>query len=392
MSKLLLPPPGASVEMRSMWDQYLDYKFQGAEAKGYNEVGDLITEAKDGVPLNRMWDEFQKTINLWNAQRDPLVSLLSYKVSTPIESVRYPVQEDFQEASEYGEPTGIRMGPAFKMGFDFKWWDLAIRYTWQFLADSTSDQLSALNNEALEADNRLVFTRILRRIFNNTANTAVIDEQSVNVYPFYNGDTMVPPKWKNTTHSTGHDHYFGTNGATLTSDDLDDAENHLYHHGYTTNNGYSLILMVNRQEGAVIRTFTVAGSDTYTFIPGNGTGGGVFIPANGGIVARPNIPNVAGLLVIGTYGPWVVVEEDYIPAGYVLAFATGGPGNINNPVGVREHDRIKGLRLVKGKDNDYPLTDSFYVHGLGTGVRHRGAGVVMQVVASTSYTIPADYD
>lgn len=392
MSQLILPDRG--IEKANAIDilQFQDWmKIKGAE-QGYNEQGDIITQLKDGAPLASMWAEFQKTIGLWNRQRDALVNLFTYNVSQNVESVRYPTQTDFEEASEFGEPKGLRLGPAFKMGFDFKWWDLAIRYTWQFLLDADSDQLRALNNSALEADNRLVFTRVMRRLFNNTTNVATIDEEAVNVYPFYNGDSIVPPRWKNTVHTSGHNHYLGSNGATLDPVDLDDIENHLYHHGYTNANGYSLLLLVNRQEGALIRNF-VAGtaSSKYTFIPGNGVGGGTFINANGGIVGRPNIPNVSGLLVIGTFGPWVVVEEDYIPAGYVVGLASGGLDNIGNPIGVREHPTLKGLRLVKGRDNDYPLTDSFYLHGMGTGVRHRGGGVVMQIVASTTYTIPAAY-
>lgn len=375
--------------------QFQDFlKLKGfANNQGVNEWGDIITQAKDGAPLNGMWDEFQKTIQLWNRQRDALTNLLSYKVSNNIESVRYPMEEDFEEASEFGEPKGIRLGPSFKMGFDFKWWDLAIRYTWQFLADADSRQLQALNNTALEADNRLVFTRILRQIFNNTTRTAVIDELDVNVYPFYNGDSQVPPKWKNTTHSSAHDHYLESGSATANSADFDDMENHLYHHGYTPTNGYTLLLLVNRQEAAIIRGFTVAGGDTYTFIPSGASAHGAFIEANGGIVGRPNVPNIAGLNVIGTYGPWVVVEEDYIPANYAVGLASGGIDNIGNPVGIREHENtgLRGLRLVKGRDNDYPLIDSFYLRGMGTGIRHRGAGVVMEFANGGTYTVPSAY-
>ncbi|PYS90483.1 MAG: hypothetical protein DMF62_04790 [Acidobacteria bacterium] len=366
----------------------------GGGARGYNEMADLITETIDHVPLADMWAEFSRTIAMWNRQRSTLVNLLTFDVSNPIENVRYPVQEDFQEASEYGEPTGIRLGPAFQMGFDFKWWDLAIRYTWMFLAETSSEQLAALNNQAMEADNRLLFTKIFKRIFNNTTNTATIEGNSFNVYPFYNGDTMVPPSWKNIVHTTGHNHYFGSNGATVDAGDIQAMINQLTHHGYSLANGYRLILLVNQQEGAVIRTLQagVAGS-LYTFIPGEGVGGGVFLPANSGIVGRPNIVNYPGLQTIGTYGPVVVVEEEYIPAGYMVMLASGGELDIRNPVGIRQHDNasLRGLRLVKGRTPDYPLIDSFYLHGFGTGVRQRGAGVVQQVVASASYTIPSQY-
>ena len=102
---------------------------------------------------------------------------------------------------------------------------------------------------------------------------------------------------------------------------------------------------------------------------------------------------VNGLTVVGRYGSWLIVEEDYIPVGYMVGFATGGELNATNPVGIREHQNasLRGLRLVKGREPDYPLIDSFYNRGFGTGVRHRGAGVVMQVTAAGAYTIPAAY-
>jgi hypothetical protein len=376
--------------------QFLDIPlgaFRGFE-EGYNERGDVITETTDGFPLNRMWDEFQKTIRMWNSQRDALTNLLTFNVTTLIEGVRYPIEQDFEEASEFGEPKGVRLGPSFRMGYDFKWWDLAIRYTWMFLAEATQAQLQALNNTALEADNRLMFTRVMRQVFNSTTKVADIDGESVNVYPFYNGDTMVPPKWKNTVHTTGHNHYLESGASVVDSGDLDDMQNHLTHHGYTSIRGYRLVLLVNPQEGETIRAFARDQGDKYDFLPSANIGGGLYVPPNGGIIGAPPLANLPGLLSIGTYGQFTVVEEDYIPAGYMFAFATGGELNVGNPVGIRQHEQssLQGLRLVKGRDNDYPLIDSFYLHGMGTGVRHRGAGVVMEIGSGGTYTIPSDYD
>ena len=389
-STLTLPPD--TNEVNRLLEMFGELAIVGGDGpRGFNQEADIITQTSDGFSLNSMWDEFQKTLGLWNRQYTSLINLLTYKVTELVEGVRYPIEVDFEEASEFGEPKGMRLGPSFKMGYDFKWYDLAIRYTWKFLLDADSSQLRALNNTALESDNRLLFQRVMRRIFNSTTDTATIEGDPVSVYPFYNGDTMVPPRWKNTTHSTAHNHYLVSGGATVDSGDIDAMEDHLYHHGYALTNGYSLVLFVNRAQGAVIRKFKVASSDKYDFIPSQGVGGGVFLPANGGIVGRPTSPGVGGLLVIGTYGPWTVVEEDYIPAGYMLGTVSGGADNIGNPVGIREHSSLKGLRLVKGKDNDYPLTDSFYLHGMGTGIRHRGAGVITQIKASGNYDIPAAY-
>lgn len=368
--------------------------FQGRE-NGYNAAGDLITATSDGAPLGRMWAEFQKTISMWNSQRDPLTNLLTYNVSDIVESVRYPVEEDFQEASEYGEPTGIRLGTAYRMGYDFKWWDLALRYTWQFLADASSEQLRALNNQALEADNRLVFTRVMRAIFNSTTRVATIDGDAVNVYPFYNGDSIVPPKWKSTVHTSGHNHYLESGGTTVDPGDVQAMIDHLTHHGYTQSRGYRILLMVNSQEGTTIRDFTKGtASAKYTFIPGQNYGGGVYIPANGGLVGQPTLANIPGLETIGSYGPATVIEEDYIPAGYMVMIVTAGEQNIGNPVGIRQHANasLQGLQLAKGKQsNEYPLIDSYYIHGMGTGIRHRGAGVVMEIGNGGTYTIPSAY-
>lgn len=374
-----------------------DFSIEGFD-RGTNEEADHITQSADGADLRQMWREFQRSIQLLNRQRQPLLNLLTYDVGAPTERVLLPTQDDFEESSEYGEPKGIRPGTPFVAGYDFKWYDLAIRYTWRFLAEADSDEIRARNSAALEADLRLVWGRVMRTIFNSTNSSATVNDQNVNVYRLYNADGTVPPAYKGTTFSGSHTHYLGSNNATVTPGDLQDMEDHLYHHGYRVTTGYDLVLMVNRQEGNTIRTFK-KGTDSalYDFIPSAGYGGGVFLPANSGIVARPtNAVEGFGNQVIGTYGPFMVVEEDFIPAGYMLAYATGGEQNIGNLVGIRQHAResLRGLMLMPtnaAPNQDYPLTDSFYQHGLGTGVRHRGAAVVMQVVASTSYTIPALY-
>jgi hypothetical protein len=97
--------------------------------------------------------------------------------------------------------------------------------------------------------------------------------------------------------------------------------------------------------------------------------------------------------VIGTYGDIIIVEEDYIPAGYLVMFVTGGRDNLQNPIGFREHQNagLRGMRLVKGRNADYPLLDAYYVRGFGTGVRQRGAGVVMQIKATGTYAPPAAF-
>lgn len=379
-----------SVAEKMALADFLDLaKAFGAE-RGTNAQADLVTQTADGSDINRMWAEYQRLIDLHNRERAPLVNLLTFRVSRLVEKVMYPFEEDFEEASEYGEPKGLRLGKPFTMGYGFKWWDIAIRYTWRWLAESTRQEVDALTNEALEADNRLQFVKILKQLFNNATDIATVEGLPVNVYPLYNGDAMVPPKYKTTTFTAPHTHYLSSGAGTIDQGDITDIQTHLEHHGYTMARGYRLYLVVNQQEADVIRTFKVATGAKYDFIPNGNVNGGVILPP-GTIIGQPS-DNVPGLMSIGTYGPFAVAQEDYMPAGYVLGFVSGGEDNIGNLIGIREHDNaaLRGLRLLRGAQHDYPLTDSYYLHGFGTGVRHRGAGVVMQITAG-AYTVPTQY-
>jgi hypothetical protein len=361
----------------------------GGGAKGYNETADLLLETVDGVPLSELYDEISETLALLNAQRNPLIQRLTFPVAKPFEQVMQIIGDEFEEADEFGQPKGIRLGAPWNMGYSLKYYDLGIRYTFRFLGRATANEIRALNNSALEADQRLLFKELLTRIFTNTTSSATLEDSgtAVNVYPFYNGATttlpVAPPTWKSYTHATSHHHYLVSGSATVDSGDLDDMFDHIHHHGYTQ--GATMILLVNRAQSKIIRTFKVSGGATYDFIP---KAGSTFL----GTIVGAMPGNDSGLDVYpgfqGVYGPWSIVEEDYIPALYMVGFASGGVYADRNPVGIREHDHqaLRGLKLIPQFER-YPLRESFYHHALGSGVRHPGAGVVLKLT-SGAYDIP----
>lgn len=363
---------------------------------GTNERADILNQAADGSDLNEIWAEIQKTLSIWNRQRTGLVSKLIYNVTEPIEHVGIPGQTDFEEASEYGQPRGASGYTYVNRGYDFKFYDLAMRFTWMFIAEATGDQLRNLNNQALEADNRLLFNKVFKTVFNPTNTLGIADRNiPTTVVKFYNGDGEVPPVYKNNTFSGSHTHYSTTQAlatvATLTSPTADAVELDFKKHGYTPQqSGTRLVMMVNPQEGAIVRGWKVASGAKYDFIPSANYGGGVYLPFNGGIIARPQeIMDEQ----IGTYGPFNIIEEEYIPPAYPAFFASGGDYSINNPIGIREHSNAayRGLTHIPGQRSDYPLIDSFYRRGFGSGIRQRGAGFIVQVTSSATYTVPAIY-
>lgn len=371
----------------------------GGGDQGFNEAADVIQQTIDGVDTNELWSAYQQAVALRNRERQPLIDFLSWFVTDPVEGIATADSDArFERASEYGKPRSYRpAGEIEFFGYDFNWYDLGARFTWEFLADAPSAQVDAINTQALEADNILMFQLVMWTLFNPNNRTADIRKKPYNVYTFWNADGQVPPTYRTNTFSGTHTHFYTSGATTVDSQDLDSLELKLTEHGYKGSNGYNLILMVNKEQGDIIRTFKSVqngGSAKWDFIPAQGTPA-FLVPRDYVLPAGQTAPpaQMSGMEVIGRYGEFTIIQEDYIPPKYLVAFATGGQESVNNPVGLRQHANasLRGLRLVKGRDNDYPLTEAFYQRGIGSGIRKRGAGAVLQLTASGTYTQPAEY-
>jgi hypothetical protein len=372
----------------------------GGGDQGFNEAADVIEQTIDGVDTNELWSAYQQAVALRNAERDPLINFLSWFVTDAVEGIATADSDArFERASEYGVPRSYRpAGEIEFFGYDFNWYDLGSRFTWEFLADAPAAQVDAINTQALEADNILMFQLIMWTLFNPANREAVIRKKPYNVYAFWNADGQVPPTYRTNTFAGTHTHYYTSGSTTVDSGDLDGLELKLTEHGYKGSNGYNLILMVNKEQGDIIRGFRSAqngGSDRWDFIPAQGTPA-FLIPRDYVLPAGQTAPpaSIAGMEVIGRYGEFTIIQEDYIPPKYLVAFATGGQESVNNPVGIRQHANpaLRGLQLVQGRSGNYPLTEAYYRRGVGTGIRKRGAGAVLQLTASGTYTQPTEYD
>lgn len=370
----------------------------GPSGRGINSSGDIVTRTADGFNLNAIWDEFQETLNVWNEGRSKIVDLLTYPVTQLIEDVPVVGGEDFEKASEFGVAKGVRPGvDFFWMGYDFDWYDLAARFTWKFLADAPRNRVEAVHQQALEADNRLVFKKVLGSLFSNVERASAVDGQPVAVYPFYNGDGTVPPAYKGNTFSGSHSHYLVSGAAKVDSGDVEQLIDTIAEHGFGPAEGSQIVILAAKAEVDEIRRFraNVANNNSavalYDFIPAS-TQPTLILPSNGLLGSLP--PDTwNGLAVVGSYGNALIIEESYITTGYMVAFATGGRANLSNPIGIREHAQpsLRGLRLINGEKNGYPIINSYYQRGFGTGVRQRGGAAIMQIKASGAYAPPAQY-
>ncbi len=360
-------------------------------ARGMNASGDVVAVSADGTDLNAVYAEFMASIQMRNDRRTGFEQLLSAPVTTAADIVpQTGVLDEFEEASEFGEPVSMRTtADMIRLGFPFKDYDAAIRYTWKFLRDATQAQIDSVHNMALEADSRLCYRKILSALL--APATGAMNDEGNAIYGLWNGDGMVPPPYMGNTFLGTHSHMLTSGGTVIDSGDAEILTDLVTEHGYGVSNGTQLLLLVNPFQGRSVRSWraNVANANgqvaTADFIPAEGT------PAylsDKTIVGQVAPAEYNRLPVIGSYGRALVIEDALIPVGYVACVATGGPNSSLNPVAFREHvnQAYRGLRIIPGVSPAYPLTGSFYSRSFGCGVRHRGAAAVMQITANAAYT------
>lgn len=367
----------------------------GSEAEGgFHTLGDvLVDRTADGVPLQKLWDNQRELLSMWSSHQDAVTSLLAFKTTEVTEAVPQTMAKfTFEEASEFGEPKGARHGDFLLVGYDFRDFDLATRFTWKYLRDATARQVEHDINAALEGDQRLRSGKILQRIFSPTQ---ALSPESNPIYGAFNGaDGIVPLEYMGNTFNDEHTHYLVSGAATLDSQDIEDAIGHIIHHGYGLTPGSRILVFANESECDKIASWR-AGEESRTSGP---KANHDFIPSSDApaflssefIVGEKPPAEWNKLRVMGSYGRAWIVPTPLIPTGYVLTVATSGVDSPQNVCGFREHPNpsYRGLRVIPGLRPGYPLVDSFYQRSFGIGVRHRGAAVVTQIKAEGSYETP----
>lgn len=245
-----------------------------------------------------------------------------------------------------------------------------------------------MSADRVESDNRLMFGLVMRALLRNSSPGA--NEDGTPVQPLYNGDGTTPPEFAGNTFSSTHSHYQTTGSANLDPSDLEWVVGTVEEHGYgLRSNGDRVVVLANPFEAKRISTFRAGvNGASHDFIPANDAP--AFITAETIVGDRPP-GSFNGLRVIGSYGDSWIVQHEFVPAGYVVSVATGGPNSERNPLALREDTRpqLRGLLQLRGDSRDYPLLDSTYVRGAGVGVRNRGGAAIVQVTASPTYTPPA---
>lgn len=345
----------------------------------------------DGVDFDTILNEYVASVAQVNQTRNALTGLFTTTTISPAEAVRQDGDfVDFEDASEFGRAKSAQVKiPNLMMGVPLRWYDLDIRFTEAFLRDARRADVDAQHTAALEAHNRLEFKATMRALlYKTTIATRPVNEQGVPIYSLYDGETdSQPPEFAGKTFAANHQHYLTTESTAPDGADLSVMINHVTEHGYGAEEGERILILVHPNQGNVIRGFRAnVNASPFDFIPSEQAPAYLSTEF---IIGKPVPSTYRGLDVIGSFGSALIVESYRVPAGYMIAAATGtGPRRAALTFRVHERPEFRGLRIIRGNGR-YPLVESTYAAGFGAAVRNRGAAVVMQVTNSTTYSNPS---
>lgn len=366
---------------------------------GYMAEGDILTHTADGVDLNELWGEFIQANTVYNEHKAGMVGILTFPVLSEIELVPQIGDFNFEEATEFGIPRKANTNISYyQLAYNYKDWDLGVGYTWKFLRDSPAQQVEAIHTKAIQADQALVFRKTMEALFDNRSRQTIINSMQYNVFPLANNDGWIPPSYKGVTFDGTHNHYLKTNKAIIDPGDFEASVYHLTEHGYGWDTGTQIVCFANRAQINEVRKWRLGIASqsvvaNFDFIPAVGQPA-LIVPNAEGLLGGQAPSSWNGLRTTGSYMDVIVIEEPLMPAGYLLFLSTGGPNTDENIVGIREHASAewKGMRLLPGNQQRYPLVDGYYIHGFGTGIRRRTGAFICQIgTGGTVYAPPTAY-
>ncbi len=320
----------------------------------------------DGQPLGEIWDELQSRLTAYNGEIAPIIGLFSDLTIRSNEQIATYSTRGFEQATEFGRPTNLSL-QYLSRAFPIDQFDVGFGYTQKFIDRAKGREILAVQDTVENAWWNLLLNTVLLALYDDAPG---VDPDGVQPLALYNADTEIPPPYKRWTHDGTHTHYLADAGAFTAVLALA-MEEHLIHHGFG-DFGEQLFLLVHRDEMAIVRGFT-------DFVPAS-TATVKAIVAGPTIGAAPSAQALIGLPVEGFQGKFAVVEMNDIPSGYPVGFATGGQFASSNVVRLRQHENpsARGLRLIEGPRQRYPLYDAVYDGYTGAGVAQRGAAVVQR--------------
>ena len=353
----------------------------GEPASGLLKRADAISTVPglavtvDGQPISEIWDDPQMKLAAYNAQANTVIGLFSGEptILSQVQTAVYATR-GFEQATEFGRPTNIALQYLTRQ-VPLDHFDLGFGYTQKFIDKAKGSEITSIQDTAQNGWWNLQLNDVLNAIYDN-APTA--DPDGVTGTTLYNADET-PPPYKRYTHLSTHTHFQADAGA-FTQALAIAMEEEIVHHGFGDFQE-TLFMFLHRDDMATARGFA-------SFVPAP-TAIEKAIIAGPIVGAAPNATGISAFNTEGYLGRMNLVELGDIPSGYPLVMATGGTFAQQNVVRIRVHENesVRGLRLIEGPKQRYPLYDAVYDGYFGAAVAQRGAAVVLRI-GNASYAPP----
>lgn len=301
-------------------------------------------------------------LEVYNQSPDPLIDLFTQL--TVRENARVPQAPlFFDEEGEGANPDARRIQHRL-LSFPLRTFETIAPFTRTGLEDALPSDILDTANAGMAGDAERVQGLFFASIFlKRTAGSIGTAYQA----SFWNGETDVPAYGEN-TFASAHSHYAGTNNATLSRDHIIGAVEDMLEHGYGMRPGSLYAFFNTAQYSDVIAIMDPTSN------PVQGT------PMRQTLIDQGGIGT--GITVYGVK----ILFNQHVPAGYFAIL----DGDVK-PIGRREHlmPEYRGLQIFQDPPNETaPLLNTKWRRRIGFAVRHLGAGVCRQIVASTTYTNP----
>ena len=281
-------------------------------------------------------------------------------------------------------PAAVKSTGSWDVAFPLSDWGAALAGSRIVYAYATVQDL-AREVEGVRARDVNTVRRQILNAFLGSTQTSFVDpiNGTLSIEPLANGDSVVYPPVIGATAEATENHYLESGYTVANISDTNDpaatvvAE--LEEHFGAPTGGSNIAMFVSADVGVKLEPLTDFVPITrWNIQPGANTATAVGLPA--GIPGR----------ILGTLsGAWIV-EWRYLPATYTIAIDLDAPAPLWMRVDPAYTGLGTGLQLVATSDK-YPFTESFYSHRFGVAAANRLNGVVMEVAADGSYTVPTGY-
>jgi len=317
----------------------------------------------DNISASALYERYLGWIDEYNSNPE-YVSDFIRRVGVKIDKPTAVLSEaplEFAESADLNMPDWQK-AREISIPVELRYYALGQAFSRRFIQSNTSRVLDERTKKAIAADQRLVMKKYFGTMLVKSAGG------------FYHGSTYTPPKYKNNTFDSSHQHYVMSN--TDTGDaawDIDDVrwvKEHILEHGYSALN---LHLFANANTIRDIEgwaTWTASGTPT---VPTSLTD----------TLAREGFAQ--GVSIEG----FVLHHEEWIPDNYMLFIGLDEPCVAER---VHSNPTARGLKLIPGRNSNCQLEDSYYERAIGTAVIGKGAGVVMYNTTGGTWVDPDGFD